>query len=321
MAENKINHSEFFSFIKKNEIRWNEIYSESKFYYPKILADDLEYYFELVLIPIFEKSKNEIEVEILYKKILELLGKNIIGTSSKFPKFDNSLFNFLELNYQFHFSNFEEFLNSISNLILNLLEEDESQLKKLSSELEKLILEIKSEKEFFIILKVLLWKNGFAFYRNFCLDNVNLLNPSLLSKIFGNQQINLEEKISELKKNPWISLESSIPKKDLIKFQSSILMNGVFQNIPELKLIDEKILVTDFSSTYIIHFDFYSIYFQRLNLDVNFKNQMISLEEINGTGIEFLKKISLNIKSFIKTNHAYFFTLSDSYSIFVYPIC
>ncbi len=321
MVKNKITHSDFYSFVKNKENSWNQIYSDSKFYYPKISGSDLGFYFDLILIPFFEKNKNEIDVEILYKKILELLGKNILGTSSKFPKFDSYFLKFLELEYKFIFLNFEDFLNSISNLILNLFQENETKLEKLISELEKLVYLIQNEKEFFNILKILLWKNGFSFYREFCLENLNLLNSELILNIFENQKINLEEKISVMKKNPWISLESSEPKKDLIKFQNSFLMNGILQNIPEVKLLDDKIFFTDFESSYLIHYDYYSIYLQRFNLELNFQNQMISLEEINSTGIELLKKISLNIKSFIQTKHAYFFTLNDSYSIFVYPIC
>ncbi|MBK9501619.1 MAG: hypothetical protein IPQ05_09630 [Leptospiraceae bacterium] len=283
MATEQIKNPVLISLLKDNREKLNSLFSFYKFSFPVIEKEVIFFYIGFVIEPVFEKNQSRGKEELslllltLYEKILELVGKNYLGNSGRYPFFENKFIQCIESSNDRLFENPEVYISSIANAIFNIGNFDLKILEIWLAKFQKLIIKAKNNKELFQAGIVAAWVSGMAQYRETSLEIMKTLDMELLQIILDNSNIknlNRERFIERLSGDPWLSPENAMkenspPKKILIRRISGFTgFGGHFNKPPEIEYLNGNFVVSDSLNSYVIYADIFGSYLQKISDDM-----------------------------------------------------
>ena len=280
MATEQIRNPILITLLKDNREKLNSLFSFYKFSYPVIEKEVIFFYIGFVIEPAFERENSRGKEELslllltLYEKILELVGKNYLGNSGRYPFFENKFIQCIETSADRMFENPEAYISSVANAIFNIGNYDLAILEIWVAKFQKLTLKAKDNKELFLAGKVTAWVSGMAQYREASLEIMKSLDMELLQIILDNsniKNINRERFIERLNGDPWLSPENAMkenspPKKILIKRISGFTgFGGHFNKPPDVEYLDGNFIVSDNANSYVFYADVFGSFLQKIS--------------------------------------------------------
>ncbi|MBK8394308.1 MAG: hypothetical protein IPL26_03560 [Leptospiraceae bacterium] len=282
MAKEQITNPILIEIFELNREKLNSLFNFYKFTYPVIEKDVVFYYIKLIIEPMVEtysnRDKNQLSVLVfsLYEKSLELIGKNFLGNSGRYPFFENKFIQCLEDSNEIIFENPDLYLSSISNAILKLGSSNIVKLETWISKFRKLTIKAKSIRECLEAGEVAAWVSGMPQYRHKALEISLTLDVDLLGIALGIaniKSINREKFITKLSSDLWMSPENALKenspnKKFLLKRVGSFTgFGGEFITPPKVELIDHEFIISDSKNFYVLFTDIFGSHLQRISED------------------------------------------------------
>ena len=282
MATEQIKNQILIELFKLNREKLNSLFSFYKFTYPVIEKEVVFFYISFIIEPVIEKNsirdKEVLSAFLLslYEKILELIGKNFLGNSGRYPFFEGKFIQCLEDSSEFLFENPDLYLSSISNAIVNLGTADLSKLDTWLSKFQKLNKKAKTIQELFDAGKITAWACGMAQFRQKALEICKHLETELLEIALGIsniRSINRDNFITRLESDPWMSPETAMkensPRKNfqLKRVGSFIGFGGEFLTPPKVEILDNEFIVYDAKNFYVLFSDIFGSHLQRISED------------------------------------------------------
>jgi hypothetical protein len=320
MAESKISEPLLVEFFSTYSEECNQIFYKHKWLTPYLKEEEFQFYLEYYLLQfisihkdldkkiIFEKIK------FIYESILVFIEKKVIGENSKYPVLEKYIFEFLKLDLKYWN---ERVFYSIINSIYNLFEED----YKFDISLVQKILELSnlnlSDEEFLESIIILNWTIGVSSIRAKAIDSIRKLNSKATDFFFGNE----EQKNRFLKEsNPLVNLKAELVLFKLKQFSGYFLLNGKFRSIPELAIINNNVIIRDNNFYYLFYVDAFGMSLERISFDFDlfeFNRKLVSNSNFNKLKKLIPLEMQKSLYSILETDYVIYFTLKDSYSVYV----
>ena len=282
MATEQIKNQKLIELLKENRENLNSLFNFYKFTYPSLEKDVVFFYLGFVIEPLFDKyiSKDKSELSSLllplYERILELIGKNYLGNSGRYPFFENNFIQLIENGGDRIFENPDFYISSVANAVFNIGNTNISILDKWVNTFTKLLQKAKSNKDLFEAGKVASWILGMSQYRAISLSIIKTLNIELLEVILGNsniKNINRDNFISRLESDPWLKPENAMKensgnKKILITKASGFIgFGGHFITPPKVEYLEGNFIVSDNKNNYVLYADTFGYNLQKISED------------------------------------------------------
>jgi hypothetical protein len=295
MATEQIKNQILIALLKENREKLNSLFSFYKFSFPAIEKDVVFFYISFVIEPVFDKNLNRDKEQLssilisLYDKILELIGKNYLGNSGRYPFFENKFIQCIEEADDWMFENPDLYLSSISNAIINIGSVDILKLNLWLSKFQKISKKAKSIHELFEAGKVIAWISGMAQYRQRALEICRQLEVTLLETILdipNLRNVNIENFFSRLEIYPWISLADAMkensPRKvfNINRVGNFSGFGGKFITPPKVELTDQEFILYDKKNFYVLFVDFFGSHLERISEDTYLKLSSIRKKNI-----------------------------------------
>ncbi len=283
MATEQINNPILIELLKENREKLNSLFNFYKFTYPQVEKEVVFFYLSFIIEPAFNKNSKRGKEELsafllaLYEKLLELIGKNYLGNSGRYPFFENKFIECIDQGNDRIFENSEFYISAIANAIFNIGNFDLPKLEPWLIKFHKLNQKAKDNKELFQAGKVAAWVSGMAQYRQIGLEIIRTLDVELLQIILDNsniKNINRENFIARMEADPWLSPENAIkenssPKKILIRRASGFVgFGGHFIIPPKVELLDETFIVSDNKNYFVLYADVFGSYLHKISEEV-----------------------------------------------------
>lgn len=282
MATEQIKNPALIELFKLNREKLNSLFSFYKFTYPVIEKEVVFFYISFIVEPVFEKNSNRDKEQLsafllsLYEKILELIGKNFLGNSGRYPFFEAKFIQCLEDSNEFLFQNPDLYISSVSNAIVNLGIVDFLKLENWLSKFQKLNKKAITIQELLDAGKVCAWICGMAQYRQKALEICKYLDVGLLEialDISNIRNINRENFIARLEADPWMhpanAIKENSPKKKFLlkRIGKFIGFGGEFLTPPKVEFLDNEFIVYDAKNFYVLFSDIFGSHLQRISED------------------------------------------------------
>ncbi len=344
MATEQIKNQILIQLLKENREKLNSLFSFYKFSFPAIEKEVVFFYISFVIEPVFDKNPKRDKEQLssllisLYEKILELIGKNYLGNSGRYPFFENKFIQCIEEAGDWVFENPDLYLSSLSNAIINIGSIDIIKLNTWLSKFQKISKKAKNIHELFEAGKVAAWISGMAQYRQKAIEICKSMNIALLETtldIPNLRNINIENFFSRLEIDPWLSLENAMkensPKRNFIisRVGNFSGFGGQFLNPPKVELLDQEFILYDKKNFYALFIDFFGSHLQRISKDTYLKLSSIRKKNIKSdfivtkegkiqNGKEEIQYLPLaNYSSIAGNEHTCCITSPYSHSFFV----
>ncbi|HMV45247.1 MAG TPA: hypothetical protein PK079_05920 [Leptospiraceae bacterium] len=321
MATEQIKNPILIEILKENREKLNSLFGIYKLNYPAIEKDILFFYLVFMVEPLFEKNQN-LKKEtltstflILYEKLLEMIGKNLLGNSGRYPFFENKIILCLENSGKWIFEDPENFISSTANAILNIGNITPKGLEKWTSFYLKILKTANSLNEIFLAGKVAAWLSGMAQYRNESLQIMRQIDINLLEILVGNSNVrhlNREKMIDRLEKDPWLDLENAIKENSgnrkirVSRISGFTGLGGHFISPPKVEYLEDHFIVNDGVNYYILFLDIFGSFLLRISFE--FYNELKKKSFVN-------KEISISKEGLVQfANHSISYPPLKNYS-------
>lgn len=295
MATEQIKNQILIQLFKENREKLNSLFSFYKFSFPALEKEVVFFYINFVIEPVFDKNFKRDKEQLssflisLYEKILELIGKNYLGNSGRYPFFENKFIQCIEEAGDWMFENPELYLSSLSNAIINIGSVDVSKLNTWLSKFQKISKKAKNIHELFEAGKVAAWTSGMAQYRQLALEICRSMDIVLLETtlaISNLRNLNIENFFSRLELDPWLSLEDAMKENSPRKvFHINRVGNfsgfgGKFITPPKVELLDQEFILYDKKNFYALFADLFGAHLERISEDTYLKLSAIKKKNI-----------------------------------------
>lgn len=280
MAQEQIKSLLLKELLIENRDTFNSTFQFYRYNSPNLKGEDVFSYIVKLIDPFFVKNAGiakERAAEVLnifYRKLLELLSKEIFSNSAKYPQFE-FLFSVLLNKYnEFALNRTEEFLASVSNALIKLGGEKEELLISWSGEILNIQTEFTSLDELLNYGIVAAWKCGMTEYRQHALYILTDLRLELLKTIFKLPKLEESNRVSfieNLTKDPWITPEDALAgnfiknKFTLKKYSTFSGFGGHFSSPPEVEWNGRYTIASDNDNYYIVCSDIFGIKLKRIS--------------------------------------------------------
>lgn len=286
MATEQIKNQILIELLKENREKLNSLFSFYKFSYPVLEKEVVFFYIQYVIEPFFEKNANRGKEQLsaflitLYEKILELIGKNFLGNSGRYPFFENKFIQVLENSNDWMFQNPDLYLSSTCNVILKIGVRDILKLETWFNKFIALAKKVSSLHELFLAGKIVAWVCGMPEYRQVALEIAEKLETELLEIAFANsnvRNINREKLLARLKADPWLSIDNAMkensPKKNFLlrRVGSFRGFGGEFLCPPSVEILHDEFIVYDKKNFYVLFTDIFGSHLQRISEETYLK--------------------------------------------------
>lgn len=280
MATEQIKNPILIELLKENRDNLNSLFNFYKLTFPSLEKDVVFFYLSFVIEPFFDRYKIKDKSELssllltLYERILELIGKNYLGNSGRYPFFENNFIRLIENGDDRIFENPDFYISSVANAIFNIGSTDVFILDKWISSFLKLIPKAKTNKELFEAGKVASWLFGMSQYRSISLLIIRSLSIELLEIILGNsniRNINRDKFISRLESDPWIKPENAMKentankKIQITKASGFTGFGGHFISPPKVEYLEGDFIVSDTKNKYVLFADAFGYNLQKIS--------------------------------------------------------
>ncbi len=288
-----------------------------------------------VMVPLFDKqlTVTDNNVVSIFKGLLKLLSKRLIGNSSRDKELENNFYRIIDKHNSLLSEHGGSFLLEVFNALLNLKEKKLSSAGRWSEIISDLPVEIDRD-TFRKCGFIAAWICGAASARETAAEIILSVDPEIIRLIFSIETFNNkkpEDLSGIINKNPWSNPVSFLIDKHEISpvFKTAGGFTGygyVFRRVPAVSAIHDIFYATDGTDVFRIYADFYGV---ELIRDSAVKPEMI---QPGGVINRFVKG-----RDFVIDKHSYplpaewknnitsiafnadtvIWTLADSYKIYI----
>lgn len=264
--------------ILENSSEFNQRFLIYKNRFPSIEVEEFSKYLEKYVLPIVNQNPEESDEIILqfirtsYSYILELLGKFLLGSKSKFFDFENE-FDFFYFSGNKNFLSYADvYFSAIPNSILNLKNDPYFKWSGWKEKFNRSLLISKDRKDIYQSGFILAWMHGKANWRETSLEYLQTISPDFDSLFFSVEIPSEKRKsfIEYLRLNPWkdpMSFFNGKSSKLIVHKRGEFIgLGGNFKKPPKFYSNYSNIL-TDSEHFYKIHADYFGVSLERIPIN------------------------------------------------------
>lgn len=321
-AMEKISLPQLIAELSDNSALYNQWYKESEMKYGTIPSQTLTNWVVEVVEPIVaatvalnpaSEKVNEI-VKALYLETLKLIGS---GLAIRYEDEYKAAWLLMEKMPKLVVKFPIKTISLLNDVLLNLHRYAPEKTSYWCKLIESSTVEIKTIEDFKIVGRIYAWKCGLAHIRTRLIADYAALSENLQRTIL--QNLGSDITAYDLFENPWSNCNT--------KFEGVqggfVGTTGYFEHPPKLAQIGEHIFVSDSKSSYALFVD----QFGKVLLPANAVDAayIVSKAKQLDTSEKWIEKVSAEmdtstISSVVATKDTLFFTLQNSYFLYVYSL-
>lgn len=346
---------------------FNTLFATAKHFYPRIEAEIFSHYLKHIVEPVviaLEKGKNTVQagrgvldssrqnenfiqgstgitslVFHLYERLLELLGKGLLGSRGRYPYFDEAFTKMVCGLPHMMLQKPDRFTGAVSNAVANITAAAGGNVLEWVNIMLGIGRHTTGLDEFLEAGKVAAWRCGLAHYRVGALEICDKLAPDLIKtalNIPGDVDLSAAVPVSRLKEDPWFEPGNAgkPPDKSRLIIRRSGAFSGFggpFITPPQVRSGRRGFVVQDAERYFIFFADIFGSVLLPLRQE-EYEEEVAAAGENTEPGFKLMPGGVLeyrgntytlprlaNASSFALNRHTFCFTVPLSHSLFFGP--